>query len=262
VPQGSPLSPFLFNIYINDISVPKHCKIAIYADDTALTSSITNYNLEKLVERMDSGLKEIESHFSAWKIKLNSSKTESILFTKSTIMQKKMHSTKIKINDEELEWKNTVKYLGVTLDSKLTFKANLAENHLKARKTMAMLYCLLKRNSTLGLREKITLYRSYIRPIMTYACPVFANCADCHMRRLQVLQNKCLKIVLNARFRTRISLLHAKTGIPTIKSFVDKLTESFYKKSSCSENELVSRLGDYSRQSNLTRPKHRLPRPT
>jgi Reverse transcriptase (RNA-dependent DNA polymerase) len=261
VPQGSPLSPFLFNIFINDIPVPKHCKIAIYADDTALISSIKNYDLPTLVERMDSGLKEIESHFSSWKIKLNSAKTESIFFTKSTIMQKKLDLTRIKINDEELEWKNSVKYLGVVLDSKLTFKANLSENHLKSRKAMAILYCLLKRNSTLGLREKVTLYRSYIRPIMTYACPVFANCADCHMRRLQVLQNKCLRMVPNAHFRTRISSLHHKTGIPMIKSFVNKLTESFYKKSSYSENKLVSRLCDYSRQSNLIRPKHRLPRP-
>jgi Reverse transcriptase (RNA-dependent DNA polymerase) len=215
VPQSSLLSPFLFNIYIDDVPVPKHCKIAIYAEDTALTFSIKNKDLEKLVKRMDSGLKEIESRFSSWKIKLNSAKTELIIFTKSTIMQNKMESTKIKISDE-LDWKNTVKYLGVTLDSKLTFKANLAENHLKARKAMATLYCLLKKKQHFEIARKNTLYRSYIRPIITYACPVFANCADFHIRRLQVLQNKCLRMSLNARFRTRTSSLLQKPESPKV----------------------------------------------
>ena len=36
--QGSPWSLFLYNIYGNDVPVPKNCKIAIYADDTALIS--------------------------------------------------------------------------------------------------------------------------------------------------------------------------------------------------------------------------------
>ena len=261
VPQGSPLSPFLFNIYINDIPVPKHCKVAVYADDTALISSIKNYDLPKLVKRMESGLSEIENHFSSWKIKLNTAKTESMLFTKSSKMSKIKESHKISIKDKKLDWKESVKYLGVTLDSKLTFKTNIAENHLKARKAMASIYCLLKKTSTLNLSCKLTLYRSYIRPIMTYACPVFSNCADCHMRRLQVLQNKCLRMVLNAPFRTRISSLHHRSEIPKIKSFVEKLTENFYKNSGKSTNKLVSRLGYYS-LSVLTRPKHRLPRPT
>jgi hypothetical protein len=260
VPQGSPLSPFLFNIFINDIPIPKHCKAATFADDTALISSIKNFDLPTLVKRMDSGLKQIEEHFSSWKIKLNASKTESILFTKSSKMNKMKDQNRISFNNE-LDWKNSVKYLGVTLDSKLTFKANIAENHLKARKAMASVYCLLKKTSTLSLHCKLTLYRSYIRPIMIYACPVFANCADCHMRRLQVLQNKCLRMVRNAPYRTRISTLHQKSKIPTIKSFVEKLTESFYKNSAKSTNKLVSRLGEYS-PSVLQRPKHRLPRPT
>ena len=262
VPQGSPLSPFLFNIYINDIPIPKHCKVAVYADDTALISSIKNYDLPELVKRMDAGLTEIEEHFSAWKIKLNSAKTESILFSKSSKMKKNQNTNRITINGQKLDWKNSVKYLGVTLDEKLTFRANIANNHLRSRKAMALVYCLLKKTSLLSLPCKLTLYRSYIRPIMTYACPVFSNCAACHMQRLQILQNKCLRMATNSPFRTRISYLHQKTGIPTIKSFVAKLTEKFYENSAKSTNKLVSRLGDYSRLSDLTNPKHRLPGPT
>jgi hypothetical protein len=89
VPQGSPLSPYLFNLFINDMPTHRHCKIACYADDTEIILSIQNYDLEKLVERMERGLNEINNYFSSWKIKLNSTKTESILFTYSTIMRKK-----------------------------------------------------------------------------------------------------------------------------------------------------------------------------
>jgi hypothetical protein len=126
---------------------------------------------------------------------------------------------------------------------------------------MASVYCLLKKTRTLSLHCKLTLYRSYIRPIVTYACAVFAKCADCHMRRLQVLQNKCLRMVCNAPYRTRISTLHQKSKISRIKSFVEKITENFYKTCAKSSNKLVSRLGDYS-PSALQSPKHRLPRPT
>jgi len=46
-----------------------------------------------------------------------------------------------------LEWKDSVKNLGVILDSKLLFKQNVGYNMKKARKAVSILYCLLKRSS-------------------------------------------------------------------------------------------------------------------
>jgi hypothetical protein len=262
VPQGSPLSPYLFNLFINDIPIPKHCKIAIYADDTALLSSIKNYELSELIKRMEIGLKEIESHFLSWKIKLNSAKTETILFTQSTIMRRESNTQKIMFNGNALEWLPKVKYLGVVLDAKLLMKQNIDNNIVKARKASGILFPLLKKNSSVALKSKITLYRSYIRPILTYACPVFANTAKTHIRKLQIAQNKNLRMVLSAPFRTHIHLLHSKTRIPKIETFIAKLTETFYKKSARSVNGLVKRLGVYSSRSLPSRLKHKLPRPS
>lgn len=260
VPQGSPLSPFLFNIFINDIPVPKHCKIAVYADDTALLSSIKNYNLAELVDRMEKGLVEIESHFASWKIKLNSSKTESIIFTQSTIMRREQNSKQISFNGNSLAWLPAVKYLGVLLDSKLLMKTNIENNVVKARKAVGILYSLLKKNSSLSFKSKLTLYRSYIRPILTYACPCFANTAKTHIQKLQVAQNKYLRMVLNSKYRTRIQILHKKTKIPSIQKFINKLTESFYHQSAKSSNLLVKRLGVYDTRTPFPRLKHKLPR--
>jgi hypothetical protein len=260
VPQGSPLSPFLFTVFINDIPVPKHCKIAVFADDTALLSSISNYNLPVLIKRMEDGLNEIARHFSEWKVKLNAQKTESILFSHSRKMKQLCDTQKINFDGANLEWKNTLRYLGIWFDPKLTFCSNTDKNVAKAKKAMAILYPLLKKNSGVNRHSKITLYRSYIRPILTYACPVFDNAAKTHIKKLQTVQNKCLRMVLNARFRTRITTLHERTNLPMIDKFIGKLSDSFYKNAERSKNKLISRLGDYTRLPSNFHQKHKLPR--
>jgi hypothetical protein len=184
----------------------------------------------------------------------------SILFTKSLIMQRAEESHKISFSGKTLEWSPTVKYLGVVLDSKLLLSKNIENNVAKAGRAMKILFPLLKKNSCLPLKPKLTLYRSYIRPILTYACPIFANAAKTHLNKLQVLQNKNLRMVLNAPYRTRIASIHKKANMPTISEFITKLTEKFYVRASGSTNRLVKRLGDYSQRTLPQRLKHKLPR--
>jgi hypothetical protein len=139
-------------------------------------------------------------------------------------MQREQKNHKISFSGKTLEWLPWVKYLGVVLDSKLLLSKNIEYNVAKAGRAMKILFPLLKKNSCLSLKPKLTLYRSYIRPILTYACPVFANAAKTHLNKLQVLQNKNLRMVLNAPFRTRIQTLHKKTNMPTISEFMTHFT--------------------------------------
>lgn len=259
VPQGSPLSPHLYNIFVNDVPIPKHCKLAVYADDTALASSIINYNLPTLVERMEIGLTELQKFFDSWKIKINATKTESILFTKSPKMAKLKKIYKIAFNGVELEWLDVARYLGVYLDSKLTFRQNTEAFIKKANKAISLLYPMLVRNNRILPKTKIFMYKTYIRPILTYACAVFNNCAKTHLNKLQIIQNKSLRHALNSHFHTRITDLHSESNVPTIREYIDKLTSNFYKKSSNSKNKLIRKLGAYSHDATLIRVKHRLP---
>jgi hypothetical protein len=145
--------------------IPKHCKLAVYADDTALISSIKNYDLPVLVNRMASGLAEIGDYCSSWKVNINSKKTEAILFTKSSKMLKLKDTHKIYFN-ETLPWKNFVRYLGLTLDTKLTFKTHIDACRRKAGMVTNFLFPLMKRTSLLSRQGKLTLYRSYIRSVI------------------------------------------------------------------------------------------------
>ena len=260
VPQGSPLSPHLFNVFINDIPVPKFCKLAVFADDTALLSSVKNYELPKLVSRMESALQEIEDHFTSWKMKLNKNKTQAILFTKSTKMLRAKDNNKINFNGTTLDWLPTAKYLGIHLDSKLTLKHHVAMSIKKAQKALSVLYCFMRKYSRVKTRYKILMYKSYIRPTFTYASPALSNCAKTHLRKFQIFQNKCLRMALSAPYRTHISDLHSQARMPTVREYIDKLTETFYNSCETVGNDLIKKLGSYSKTPTPLRFKHKMPK--
>lgn len=127
VPQGSLLSPHLFNIFINGIPKPKNSELAIYADDTALFTNFDSQDIDQLITNLENGLKKIKKYFTDWKIKINESKTEAIIFTHSFIMQKKIKNKQLSYNNINLEWEDNVKYLGIHLDKKLTMSYNITK---------------------------------------------------------------------------------------------------------------------------------------
>lgn len=258
VPQGSILSPHLFSIFVNDIPLPKNCNLAMFADGTAIFCDKPWKNIKSLRTTLVDALESTANFFNDWKIKLNANKTEFTVLTRSTTMIKKLENFPPTFNGNQFVWKDCVTYLGVDLDRKLTFKNHIDKVVKRARALVSTLYCLLKKNNSLSLHSKISTYRSIIRPTMTYACQIFNNCAKCHFNKLQVQQNKCLRMILSAPYYTRTTKLHLDSGIPTIRDFVNKLTESFYERCNTHSNELISILGTY-KLDEIGRVKHRLP---
>lgn len=122
---------------------------------------------------------------------MNETKTEFIVFTKSTKMIQRMNNDMIAFNGETFSWKDSVNYLGVILDRKLNFKHHIENSIRKASAaSFSSLYCLLSRNSHVSVDFKLRIYKSYIRPIITYACPIFANAAACHLKSYNYSRTK------------------------------------------------------------------------
>lgn len=72
LPQGTPLSPTLFNIYTADIPTTRYTQLAQFADDTAIfTSSCTlTYSSTKIQQHLN----KIDERAIKWKIELNPNK--------------------------------------------------------------------------------------------------------------------------------------------------------------------------------------------
>ncbi|GBN93578.1 RNA-directed DNA polymerase from mobile element jockey [Araneus ventricosus] len=79
VAQGSKIGPTLFALYINDIPKQFNTLLCMYADDTAILARNKNPNYIQIA--LNRHLKALEDWFIKWKIEINVSKTEAIMFT-------------------------------------------------------------------------------------------------------------------------------------------------------------------------------------
>lgn len=224
VPQGGILSPTLFNIFIYDIPKPEKSFLALYADDTAIFT--TSNRLTTIRNRLQNSLKVLTKYYTQWKLTLNETKTEAILFTN----KRHSHVPKLTINKTSISWLKEVKYLGVVLDSKLTFKRHVEHIISKTNSAICLSYPLINRRSKLSSHNKLILYKSVIRPIILYACPAWVTLAKSHKNKLQTIQNKCIKMCLNTPPGTFLGPIHDSINLNSVHDQIKNLSMKHHAK--------------------------------
>jgi hypothetical protein len=143
---------------------------------------------------------------------------------------------------EQIHWVQTAHYLGVTLDTRLTWSPHVNQLRRKTAQRLDMLGPLRKRRSFLSDRNGVLLYKQLIRPMMDYACPIWRSGACSLVRKLQVLQSKCLRVAINAPWYVGGRQIHEDLGIPFFADHIRALPEIFDSKLADAGNPLVRQL--------------------
>jgi hypothetical protein len=144
---------------------------------------------------------------------------------------------------EPVEWIQTARYLGATLDTRLTLSAHVNQVRKRAAQRLGMLGPLLNRRIGLSVRNCVLLYKQLIHPKMEYACPIWRSAARSQVRKLQVLQSRCLRIATNAALYVGKKQIHEDLGIPFFADHIRALAESFDLKLADAGDPLVRQLG-------------------
>jgi hypothetical protein len=110
-------------------------------------------------------------HFTKWKPRANIHKTEAIIITR----RRPATPPPVCFQHTVIPWNTRVRYLGVTLDSKLLFTKHINSVTHRTSSSLLRLHPLLARDSTLTLTNKPTLYKLIIPSILSYAAPVWSN---------------------------------------------------------------------------------------
>jgi hypothetical protein len=159
----------------------------------------------------------MEEWCEQWNIKINDDKTRAIYFSKRL----RRVEAYLNLKGQNINFLSDVKYVGVTLDRRITWKNHTDLSVTKALPTFFQIYALLK-SEKLSFKTKMTLYKALIRSKITYACPTWESAADTHLMKLQRLQNIVLRVNGGLPRRTATRCVHAEFQIPDVYDFITK----------------------------------------
>ena len=224
-PQGSVLSPYLFNIIIDKLlnmiyrSLPsnaaKNVSINSYADDIVLVSNHWNAK-----NNLDLALKGLELGSMILGLKVNLKKTKAMAWNHSLSFPS-YHYT---VYDSKIEWVRTFKYLGVTFDDNLSFTKHVEDVLCRASKRLNVLKHLA--GSPYGATQQTLLHyvKACIRPILEYGSVALLIACPSAIKRLETFHNTALRIALRVPKHTRTKLLLVESGCTSLEARIISLS--------------------------------------
>ena len=200
VPQGSILGPFFFLMYIHDLRNVLNSTPRLFADDTCPV--YRSNNVDDLQIICNNALDKLNRWCDSNELTINPSKSTFIL---------NLPNSKPKLEEDviTLYYKYTqiiktteVKYLGVTLDDSLNFKNHLSGLQSKITRSIGILF---KLRQFMPRSVLLILYYSFVHAHLLYALLIWTSTYSTYLKRLQVLQNKAIRIISGIQPRESIT---------------------------------------------------------
>lgn len=201
VPQGSVLGPILWNIAYDSVLDPTEeegCKTICFADDTLIIAEAGSVSLA--IERASGQDDVILKRILKLGLTVATEKTEAVIFYSKG--KKPTQPLSIQVGKDTIKISNSMKYLGVIIDSSLNFCKHFAYVEEKASKVTRSLAQLMPNLRGPGERKR-RLYATVVLSIIMYAAPVwhseFAKTRDVRTRLNRIWRSTAIRTIAGYR---------------------------------------------------------------
>jgi exonuclease III len=223
VPQGSVLSPLLFNLYVSDMAKQiDGAKIHSYADDTTMT--VSSDSMQTLVQHLEDQSRDVLSYMASNGLVANPSKTGLLIFRNQK--EKKHPEVTIMCGDSTIKESKTEKVLGVKLSSsfKWTEQEKAVTNALRHK-----VFMLKRLASKLPQDCLIKVLDGLVMSAVRYCLPLWRpagmnkNLSNCP---IQVQLNNAIRVALGIKRTDKVSVrdLHELAGCQTLDQMTVEAT--------------------------------------
>ena len=175
-PQGSRVGPLVLNVMYDDflrMVLPAGTSIMGVTDDALVVCAADNFGILEL--RINDSLWRAKRWLDSRGLKMALEKTEALLVTDRRSFQ----YPRIVLGENEIEWKKSIRYLGVQLDRRLSFGEHLQIATAKAIQCGAALTRLMPK--IVGPREaKRRLVACVVNSKLLYAAPIWTTALNNH----------------------------------------------------------------------------------
>ncbi|XP_068994256.1 uncharacterized protein [Neodiprion pinetum] len=205
VPQGSVLAPLLFSLFINDLpTCLRYCNHLFYANDSVIYLTCKLSELEESVTKINKDLAAIMEWCKENRLKMNAIKTKAIIFGSAFNINSINvdQLPKLVLGEEEIEYVDNFKYLGVMLDPRLSWTYQVTRVCNSASRT---LYRLRQSVNEVGVSLKRQLVVSLVLPIFDYCATALTNLNLNLEKKLCVALYNCARFVLRKRLGEHIN---------------------------------------------------------
>lgn len=253
IPQGSVLGPILFIIYINDITDinadMENCYLTNYADDTNLL--VTGKDFSIVEDRVQNSMAVIDQWFRKNKLILNNSKTNVMVFKTNRSNLYTPHS--LNIGSQPVEIGESTKFLGMTLDSTLSWDLHIEQ---LVNRLNSVSYSLRVISKYVNMGAKKVVYYANFESLIRYGIILYGGSRD--MDRIFVSQKRALRTILYLKPRETCRGQFKHCGLLTVTAiYVQECVLFFYKNKHLFRDNEPQKC--YSvRNTNYVYPRHRL----
>ncbi len=199
MPQGSVLGPFSFPAYTSplfSIATKHQCSIHMYADDTQFYMSFKVQEGEEALAKMELCVEEVRQWMCQNMLKLNDSKTEFIVISKRTRVQKVAGITSIDVGSTPVSAVPNAKNIGCIIDHTLSMAPQV---HSVVRSCYASLYNIARIRYCLTEESAATLVNAQVTSRLDSFNAVLSGIPDYLIYKLQLVQNNAANLVKGKR---------------------------------------------------------------
>ena len=215
VPQGSVLSPLLFNLYIYKLNewFSHGVKAIGFADDICFY--VSHKDLTRTTNILQENLINFKNKLQDLDLDLAISKTQLLLYPPNYGFIPE-NTVTIELEGNVIVNLRTAKYLGAVWDHKLHWEQHINKLWLKGTNLLKLLRAISSHSWGCHPSTLLVIFKGLIRPSTEWGQILFDQAANKLLNKLQVIQNEALRLVTGCFRTTPLNVLHHLAGVETL----------------------------------------------